>query len=578
MFAPRRSLTHRDRLIGRGTRPTVSVGKAGRPLTMLAACLIAASVLASSAAAAPAASPAQAMSAPVVSGVAQNGDLLATSNGTWSGSPTSYTYGWQRCSSSGCSNIAGAVYGHYTLHTADVGSTIRSVVTATNSGGSTSATSAQTSTVTQIPPPVTTAAPVVSGTAQQGQVLTTTNGSWSGYVKKYTYQWQRCSAICAKIVGATASSYTLQPADVGNTVQSVVTASNAGGAVHAYSAQTATVAGAGSPPANSAAPVVTGTAQQGQVLTTSNGTWSGSPTSYAYQWQRCSSACSNISGATASSYTLQATDVGDTVLSVVTATNSTGSASADSTQTGTVVASGGGAPSYFSTVPSSQNGAPPAGIPRSDATCASWVRPAPENRPQNTTANHSVPSDPSTVGWNPGLSYWSKFVADRNLVTGNYTGTTDEILQWVACKWGIDEDIVRADAVVESDWIQSTTGDNCGASGEASYGILQVKNKDCSGKEVHGGWPYTQNDTALDADYWGARLRACFDGAFYDGGYWRYNGQSIAQVIAAHGQDYALWGCVGSWYSGSWYDSGAQGYITSVQNDYQSKPWLNPGF
>jgi hypothetical protein len=65
--------------------------------------------------------------------------------------------------------------------------------------------------------------------------------------------------------------------------------------------------------------------------------------------------------------------------------------------------------------------------------------------------------------------------------------------------------------------------------GEASYGLLQVKNKDCSGTGVHGGWPYTHNGSALDVDYWGARLRACFDGAFYDGGQWLYGGQTIAQ-------------------------------------------------
>jgi hypothetical protein len=73
-------------------------------------------------------------------------------------------------------------------------------------------------------------------------------------------------------------------------------------------------------------------------------------------------------------------------------------------------------------------------------------------------------------------------------------------------------------------------------------------------------------------------MRACFDGAFYNGGSWLYDGQTIAQVIAQNGEDYALWGCVGSWFSGQWYDSGAQNYIAKVQTDYESKPWLNPGF
>ena len=39
-------------------------------------------------------------------------------------------------------------------------------------------------------------------------------------------------------------------------------------------------------------------------------------------------------------------------------------------------------------------------------------------------------------------------------VDGNFTGTTDEILQWGACKWGFDEDLVRAIAATETWWKQ----------------------------------------------------------------------------------------------------------------------------
>ena len=273
---------------------------------------------------------------PVVSGTAQQGDTLTTSNGSWSGSPTSYGYQWQRCSSS-CSNISGATSSSYTLASADVGDTVRSVVTATNTGGSTPADSAQTGTVAGVTPPGNTALPVVSGTAEQGDTLTTSNGSWSGSPTSYGYQWQRCSSSCSNISGATSSSYTLAAADVGDTVRSVVTATNAGGSTPADSAQTGTVS-APPAPSNTGLPVVSGTAQEGDTLTTSNGSWSGSPTSYGYQWQRCASSCSNISGATSSSYTLAAADVGDTVRSVVTATNAGGSTPADSAQTVTVAA------------------------------------------------------------------------------------------------------------------------------------------------------------------------------------------------------------------------------------------------
>lgn len=87
--------------------------------------------------------------------------------------------------------------------------------------------------------------------------------------------------------------------------------------------------GTTSPPANTVAPAVSGTAVVGQTLTTTNGTWTNSPTSYTYQWYRGASA---ISGATNSTYVLVQADAGNTsnIKCVVTATNAGGSASADS--------------------------------------------------------------------------------------------------------------------------------------------------------------------------------------------------------------------------------------------------------
>jgi hypothetical protein len=66
---------------------------------------------------------------------------------------------------------------------------------------------------------------------------------------------------------------------------------------------------------------VSGTAQAGNTLTASPGIWSNDPTAYTYQWERCSggTSCTAIDGATSSTYTPVAADVGDTLFVYVAA-------------------------------------------------------------------------------------------------------------------------------------------------------------------------------------------------------------------------------------------------------------------
>src|SRR5205085_5697071 len=113
----------------------------------------------------------------------------------------------------------------YTLVSADAGSTIRVVETGTNTSGSSSATSAQTSAVNMAP--ANTVLPAITGTTTEGQTLSVGTGGWTGYpAPTYGYQWQRCDASgnsCANIGSATSSGYVLASADVGATIRAVVT-------------------------------------------------------------------------------------------------------------------------------------------------------------------------------------------------------------------------------------------------------------------------------------------------------------------------------------------------------------------
>jgi hypothetical protein len=411
---------------------------------------------------------------PAISGTAVQGQVLTSSDGTWTGSPTSFAHQWQDCDQAGanCSNVSGATSTSYTPTSNDTGHMMRVVVAASNEAGSSSASSAPTAPVATppiTPPPAPTASfsftpsspvageavefngssstcpngpctyawsddgsavqpltplwplgtgqtlsftfleagtkyvrltvtdasgqvattetdvvvsaaapppppaaptytymPTSSGTTPEGQVLNAANGTWTGSPVSYAYQWQDCNSLgsaCVNIAGAKAAAYTLTPGDVGDTLRVAVTASNEGGSASASSAATAVVAASPPPPpppaapTNTSLPTVSGTTTEGQVLNAANGSWTGSPSSFAYRWQDCDTAganCVNIAGAMSTSYTLGASDVNHTVRVVVTATNEGGSTSASSAQTTTVTAqsSGGGGESCTTTISS----------------------------------------------------------------------------------------------------------------------------------------------------------------------------------------------------------------------------------
>jgi hypothetical protein len=180
---------------------------------------------------------------PSITGTPQVGQKLTANVGSWtSRDAMTYSYQWLRCNEagSGCADLSGATAQAYSLVSADAGFEMRLRVTATNSGGSTSATSSATASVTRASAPVNVSQPTISGTFQQGQMLSSDPGAWLTIsLPSYTYAWQRCDsagASCANISGAVGPQYQLTSGDVGSTIRVAVTAVDFGGSSVAHSA------------------------------------------------------------------------------------------------------------------------------------------------------------------------------------------------------------------------------------------------------------------------------------------------------------------------------------------------------
>lgn len=168
-------------------------------------------------------------------------------------------------------------------------------------------------------------APVITtdGTPQTTETISVSDGTWTGTIPiTFAYQWKRNNVA---ISGATASVYTLQAIDEAKSIKCTVTATNPAGSTSADSNTITPVPPPINSPANTSPPHISGRALTGRILTVSTGTWTGSPTSYSYQWKRNGL---NILGATIAGYTLINNDAGKTISCSVTATNVSGSVSA----------------------------------------------------------------------------------------------------------------------------------------------------------------------------------------------------------------------------------------------------------
>jgi hypothetical protein len=202
---------------------------------------------------------------------------------------------------------------------------------------------------------------------------------------------------------------------------------------------------------------------------------------------------------------------------------------------------------------------PHAKRPLSDAKAAKLVKRSRfEPRPANRDALRRTP----TAAQLRAFRTQSEMPYAR-YVTGRFTGTTDETIQWAARKWGFKPDLLRAVATVESWWRMSTVGDN----GD-SFGLFQVR------RPFHCVEPVCEQfrgDAALNADYYGGILRSYYDGK--QG--W------LNTVSGENGRRYRrgdLWGSVGAWFSGRWWNDPARGYIREVKRRLKARTWRTRDF
>ena len=222
----------------------------------------------------------------------------------------------------------------------------------------------------------------------------------------------------------------------------------------------------------------------------------------------------------------------------------------------------------------------------SDATAAARVHrsnwePRQDNTPYNYTTPHLLDLRPAEQAEHSYDPRWNTYILKR--ITGHYVGTTDEIFQWAAAKWGIPDNLIRTIAYVESGWHESNFGDfvrdrtECLPGYRAvpcpvTFGIVGVKST-----SWRGIFPWNRDSTAAAVDVLGGWLRGCYEGWVW---WLRAPGNHF------HGTYHAgdIWGCVGAWYSGEWYDGSphdeqsGEGYIYQVKYWEKVQPWLRGGF
>jgi uncharacterized protein YkwD len=310
---------------------------------------------------------------PAISGTTKVGGVLTGTPGTWGPAPVTVSYQWLRAGAV----ISGATASTYTLVAADQGKAISVRATGSKAGYATAATTSKATTAIAAGT-LTAPVPAITGTPTMGSKLTAVPGAWTSGTT-LTHQWLRSGAV---ISGATASSYTLAVADQGKALAVRVTGSKAGFTTASATSTSVVVVGTGV--LTAPVPTISGAAKVGTKLTV-GGTWGPAPVTLSYQWFRSGYA---VAGATASSYTAGALDLGQTISVRVT-----------------------GAKAGYSSVSAS-----------SKATAVVQAAPSKVSDPVNDAVvrdsfklinDYRVSKKLKPLKWNPKLAVWSQTWADQ---------------------------------------------------------------------------------------------------------------------------------------------------------------------
>jgi hypothetical protein len=305
-----------------------------------------------------------------------------------------------------------------------------------------------------------------------------------------------------------------------------------------------------------------------------------------------------IAQVTATSYTNTGLQNGVTYSYTVEAVDKGGRVSPQSASVSATTVAPGGPPSP----PQGGGGSPPAPLtawvsanggiytPLSDQAAAADVVPAAENRPANAAANDYMPTSSQLQAFYGATNQFGQTVAAANpyyaYVTGHFTGTTDEIIQWAAWKWGIPADWLRAQYSVESYWRQSEMGDVASVS-PAVYAEYPPQARIPGGDQVNetmgisavkwipdgsvgaGTEPLRWESTAFACDYQAATIRYYYDNP--DG---LRSGWGDSSYFAGN-----AWDALGGWFEPyPWLNSGQLEYIAKVQGALADRTWAQPGF